>query len=164
MRISKTNSGRMVFLLNRQERTACPGPYGLSRASVSGELIIYTSNAGNAGYDRGGHHHEWALEITNDITNTFPAFGMIDVKAVIGSGKIIVKMPEHLPAARLVYVRKPKPPVVVNNQAPAAPHLPMRELVAMINQRRAEATDQMVFSIDAGGYLRVMVEYGLPTK
>lgn len=158
MKISRTTSGRVIVILSGEERRTFRGPYQLAVSHDQKQVALIQNEAGH----KGGAHHgdEWKIDFNNDQTRRMGAFGAVSVKAALGEGKLIAQLPNDLPPA--IARKKPKKvPVVVNNtitQTVTGPGLP--DLIRQINAAREACPDNMVFSTDADGYLRVTVEYG----
>lgn len=157
MKISRTTSGRVIVILSGEERRTFRGPYQLAISHDQKQVALIQNEAGHKG---GGHHgDEWKIDFSNDQTRRLGAFGAVSVKAVLGEGKMVAQLPADLPPA--IARKKPKKAVhvdnIINVQAPATP---LPELIRQINAAREACPDNMVFSTDADGYLRVTVEYG----
>lgn len=166
MRISRTLSGRLCVVLSKEERAALPGPYRLVLSDDGQQLVLYSSPNGIAASARSGSAAgDWGLDVTGDAAERLPAFGVVEVKPLIGTGKMVAMVPprDQLPPPPKARqgsgpARAPRPKV----QPPQPQHarLPLGELVQELNARRAASAENMVFSVDSQGYLEVMVKYG----
>lgn len=161
MLVSRVHSGRLIVILSKDELKLVPGPYRLE-VNQPGTITLARDPNGNRGtrdVTGGGQR----LEFINGYTRMLKPFGRVDLQ-VAGhtEGLMWASLPDALPAARDARQRKPKvkPVAVVNNLTVAATSLSLPELIRQINAARDACPNNMVFSTDAEGFLRVTVEYG----
>lgn len=180
MRISRGHTGILAIFLTPLERKMTEGPYQVNVIN-SKRLQICTSPDGYKGSAM-GDDGSWRIQARHaGIENHFPnPFGVTEVSATFDRDTkcFTVQMPHAVvPAKRArkdlgktrkdlvshgleVAHLKAEPLKRVEPVEAASHYIPLAELVRMVNARRAEANGNMVFSVDAEGYLRVMVEYG----
>lgn len=158
MKVSRVPSGRLILILSKEERSHLKGPYRVGIGFNWKEITIISDEEGHKGSrdDRGGG---WKIEWNTAEVGRLPYFGQVQVPTEKPPGQLCFLLPDDLPDPISRKKRRTVPPVIA---APAAEPLAWKlpELVRRINEIRCDCPDNMVFSTDDEGYLRVTVEYG----
>lgn len=166
MKVSRTNSGRLIVVMTKEERAKWNEPLVIQAVwpvslNKPATIVLKKAQGGCIGTQRHDAEGSWAVEFHNEmVIKKLKPFGTVAVETSEGpDGQLVLTIPANPPAPSARPKKRPPAPepMIINNHA--AP-LALPDLVKAINAARQSCPDIMVFSTDGDGYLRVMVEYG----